>query len=89
MAEQQLERIYVVPLRVVKVSPRTKRANRAATEVRNFIARHMKTDEEKVWIDTPVNEALWARGIQKPPRRIRVKAVKFEDGVVEVSLPEA
>lgn len=89
MAEQQLERIYVIPLRVVKVSPRTKRANRAATEVRNFIARHMKTDLEKVWIDTPVNEALWSRGIQKPPRRIRVKAVKFEDGVVEVSLPEA
>ena len=46
MAEQQIERIYVVPLRVVKVSPRTKRANRAATEVRSFIARHMKTDEE-------------------------------------------
>lgn len=89
MAEQQLERIYVIPLRVVKVSPRTKRANRAAIEVRNFIARHMKTDLEKVWIDTPVNEALWSRGIQKPPRRIRVKAVKFEDGVVEVSLPEA
>ena len=89
MAEQQIERIYVVPLRVVKVSPRTKRANRAATEVRSFIARHMKTDLEKVWIDTPVNEALWSRGIQKPPRRIRVKAVKFEDGVVEVSLPEA
>ena len=87
MAED-IERVLVVPLRIVKVAPRTKRANRAVSEVRQFVARHMKTDLEKVWIDTAVNEALWSRGIQKPPRRIRVKAVKFEDGVVEVSLPE-
>lgn len=88
MAEE-IERVYTVPLRDAYLkSPRTKRANRAVKEVKMYLARHLKAEEEKIWLDQPVNEAIWARGIQKPPRRIRVKAVKFEDGMVEVSLPE-
>ena len=86
----ELERIYTVPLRnAYLTAPRTVRAKRAMREVKIFMARHMKTEEEKVWIDNPVNEAIWSRGIQKPPRRVRVKAIRFDDGVVEVSLPEA
>ena len=86
----ELERIYTIPLREAHLkAPRPKRANRAVKEIKKFLARHMKSEEEKVWIDNPVNEAIWARGIQKPPRRIRVKAIRFDDGVVEVSLPEA
>ncbi|HWG89579.1 MAG TPA: 50S ribosomal protein L31e [Candidatus Thermoplasmatota archaeon] len=88
MAEQEKTQIYVIPLRNAKLAPRTKRAKRAVNEVRHFISRHMKADEEKIWLDNPVNETIWARGIQKPPNKIRVKAVKFEDGVVEVSIPE-
>lgn len=85
-----LERIYVVPLRRAKHTPATRRTKRAVKELIHFISRHMKAEEEKIWIDEPVNELLWSRGIQKPPTRIRVKAVKFEDdGVVEISLPEA
>ncbi|MHB8603675.1 MAG: 50S ribosomal protein L31e [Thermoplasmatota archaeon] len=87
MAEE-IERIYTIPLRAAHQAPLPKRSPRAVTEVRKFLARHMKTEAEKVWLDNPVNEILWARGIQKPPRRLRVKAIKFEDGVVEVSLPE-
>jgi large subunit ribosomal protein L31e len=84
-----MERIYTIPLRDVKQLPRTKRAPRAIAVVKKFVARHMKTTEEDVWIDTHVNELLWARGIEKPPSKIRVKAVKFEDQeIVEVSLPE-
>ncbi len=88
MAEE-IERIYTVPLRNAHLAPLTKRARRAVNEVRHFLARHMKAEEAKIWIDNPVNEMIWARGIQKPPRRIRVRAIKFEDGVVEVSLPES
>ena len=84
MAEE--ERIYTIPLRKVVNVPRTKRAPVAIKEVRRFIVRHMKSDT--VWIDGRVNELLWARGIQNPPSRIRVRAIKFEDGFVEVSLPE-
>jgi large subunit ribosomal protein L31e len=88
MAEE-IERIYTIPLRdAYYKAPRPKRAKRAVSEIRHYLARHLKAEEEKIWLDNPVNEAIWARGIQKPPRRIRVKAIKFEDGVVEVSLPE-
>ena len=84
-----MERIYTIPLRDVKQLPRTKRAPRAIAVVKKFVARHMKTTEADVWIDTNVNELIWARGIEKPPSKIRVKAVKFEDQeIVEVSLPE-
>jgi large subunit ribosomal protein L31e len=84
----EIERVYVVPLRVVKRTPRTHRAERAVAEVKNFVARHMKAERDDVWLDNPLNEALWARGMQKPPSKIRIKAIKFDDGVVEVSLPE-
>jgi large subunit ribosomal protein L31e len=86
MAES--EKLFTVPLRVVKGLPRTHRAERAINEVKAFIARHMKADAEKIWLDNPLNEVIWARGIRKPPTRVRVKAIKFDDGVVEVSLPE-
>jgi large subunit ribosomal protein L31e len=85
----ELERIYTIPLRNASLAPRGKRANRAVKEIKIFLARHMKSEEDKIWIDNPVNEVVWARGIQKPPRRIRVKAIRFDDGVVEVSMPEA
>lgn len=84
----EMEKLFTVPLRVVKGLPRTHRAERAVAEVKNFVARHMKADREKVWLDNPLNEVIWSRGIKKPPSRVRVKAIKFDDGVVEVSLPE-
>lgn len=85
-AVQELERIYTIPLRKVASSPNNHQVDRAVRFVRDFLKRHMKTDE--VWIDASVNEALWARGMYQAPRRIRVRARRFDDGVVEVSLPE-
>lgn len=77
------ERVYTIPLRVVKQVPRWRRSNRAMKEVRSYLARHMKTPEENVKIDNSLNEFVWARGDEKPPLRVRVRAVKFEDGGVE------
>jgi len=82
------EQIINIPLKVTKASPRSKKAPKAVKEVRDYIASHMKAKPEDVWIDQKLNERLWGQGIMKPPARIRVKAVKFEDGLVEVSLPE-
>lgn len=87
MADEN-ERIITIPLRATKMAPRTKRAKRAVKEIRDNIVRHMKVDPEKVWIDTALNEKIWERGMQNPPGRITVKAVRFEDGLVEVSLAE-
>ena len=83
----ETERIITIPLRATKMAPRTRRAKRAIKEIRENIMRHMKVPEDKVWIDTSLNEKIWERGIQNPPSKISVKAVKFDDGLVEVSLP--
>jgi large subunit ribosomal protein L31e len=88
MAEKEIERLYVVPLRGVKYSVSSRAAQRAVKEVRRFVAKHMKVETEKIWIDGSVNNALWARGKYKIPSRIRIRAVRFDDGVVEISLPE-
>ena len=78
----------VIPLRAAKQAPRTRRAKRAIKEVREIVMRHMKVDAEHVWIDASVNEKVWENGIRNPPSKITVKAVKFDDGLVEVSLAE-
>ncbi len=79
----ETERVYTIPLGVVKCVPIYRRSNRAMTEVRNYLARHMKTTIDMVKIDPGLNEVIWARGDMKPPSRVRVRAVKFEDGGVE------
>ena len=82
----EIERTITIPLRATKMVPRSRRALRAVKEIRENVARHMKADAEKIWIDQALNEKIWERGIQKPPKRITVKAVKYDDGLVEVSL---
>ncbi len=82
------ERIINITLRKTRAVPRTQRARRAISELRSNVARHMKVSEDDVWIDKGLNEAIWARGITNPPIHVTVKAVKFEDDLVEVSLPE-
>jgi len=93
------ERIYTIPLRRAWISPRKKRAPRAVRIVKSFIQRHMKieaeakADEEeeekgRLVISNEVNEKLWSRGIEKPPRNIRVRAVKDKEGTVTLYLAE-
>jgi large subunit ribosomal protein L31e len=81
-----MERVYIIPLRDVKRVPRTIRSPKAVRLVREFLQRHMKSDEIK--IDSSVNEKIWERGIQKVPPKIKVKATKEEDGSVSVTLVE-
>ncbi|MCQ2056264.1 MAG: 50S ribosomal protein L31e [archaeon] len=82
------EKTVIIPLRATKMAPRTRRAIRAIKEVRDSVARHMGADSDKIWIDKTLNEKIWERGIQNPPKKISLKAVKFDDGLVEVSLAE-
>jgi len=88
MMADEMERIMTIPLRKTKLAPRTKRSARAIKEIRAYIMRHMKVDEKNVWIDASLNEKIWENGIRNPPSKITVKAVKFDDGLVEVSLSE-
>jgi len=81
------ERVYTVPLGKAWIAQRYRRAEKAMTLLRKFTERHMKPTE--VVIDPAVNEYIWARGIRKPPRKIRVKMTKDDEGVVVVELAEA
>lgn len=86
---EELEREYVIPLRPSQHQPsRRRRAGHALETVRRFVSRHMKGRSEDVWIDPHLNEFIWDRGIQHLPRQVRVKAIRFEDGLIEVDLME-
>lgn len=91
------ERFYTIPLRRAWIYAPRKRAPKAMRIIRSFIQKHMKigttkkeeedTDEEKeerLVISTELNEKIWTRGIQKPPRRIKVRVVKDSEGTVTV-----
>lgn len=81
-----LERTYVVPLRRewLKV-PKYRRAKKAVTALRQFVAKHMKSDIVK--ISSQLNVSVWSRGIRNPPHKIKIKASKDDKDVVTV-LPD-
>ncbi len=83
----EIERIYTVPLGRAWIAQKFRRAEKAMSVLRQFTERHMKPSE--IIIEPSVNEAIWARGIKNPPRKIRVKMTKDSDGIVTVSLAEA
>jgi large subunit ribosomal protein L31e len=83
MAEENkaTEQIYTIPLREVKEYPAWKRSNKAIKVIREYLSKHMKVDEDKIKISGELNENVWQHGIQKPPNKIRVKAVRSDEGV--------
>jgi large subunit ribosomal protein L31e len=86
---EEVEREYIIPLRPSQHQPsRRRRAGHAVETIRRFIMRHMKGAREDVWIDPRLNHFLWERGIQHIPRQVRVRAIRFEDGLIEVDLME-
>jgi large subunit ribosomal protein L31e len=82
----EVDREYVVPLTRAWITPRHQRTARAIRVLREYAIRHMKSSEVK--IDTDLSEKIWSRGITKPPRRIKVRMTKDEEGLVTISLPK-
>ncbi|MGB9636982.1 MAG: 50S ribosomal protein L31e [Thermoplasmata archaeon] len=84
---EYLERVYTIPLSGSKhMPPDYERAKHAIGMIKKVVSRHMKVDMDKVWVDPKLNEAIWARGAKHIPNRIKVKAIRFEDCLVEVDL---
>jgi large subunit ribosomal protein L31e len=80
-----LERSYNVPLRKEYMkAPNWKRTPKAVKALKQFIQRHMKSDD--VLIGKYANLLLWKNGIKKPPHHIKVNAVKDDKGTVKVEL---
>ncbi len=78
------ERIYIIPLAKARKGPRNKRAKKAIRYLKEYMTRHFKP--ESLIITQEVNQAIWQRGIQKPPRKLKVRATKNIDGLVVVYL---
>ncbi|HSV49121.1 MAG TPA: 50S ribosomal protein L31e [Candidatus Acidoferrales bacterium] len=93
------ERFYTIPLSKALIRPPKKRAPRAMQLIKIFITKHMKlslkvSEEEEeeelpqLVISPEVNEKVWGRGIEKPPRKIKTRVTKDRDGNVTVFLAE-
>jgi len=93
------ERFYTIPLSRALVRPPKKRAPRAMQLIKIFVTKHMKidmkvTEEEEeeelpqLVVSKEVNEKVWGRGIEKPPRKIKTRVTKDKDGNVTVYLAE-
>ena len=80
------ERVYTIPLRAVKHAPRWRRSKKAISEIRQYLAHHLSAEEDKVKLDPSINQKVWERGSSNPPNKITVRAMKFDDGVVEAEL---
>lgn len=78
------ERFYTIPLGRITLAPRYKRSKRAIKLIREYLIRHFKPEFLK--LEPELNEYIWKRGIQKPPRRVKVRATKDRYGVVTAYL---
>jgi large subunit ribosomal protein L31e len=84
--EDSITRVYTINLGKAWISPQHKRTDRVVNMIREFAQKHMKSDDIK--LEQELNRQIWSRGKTNPPRKVRVKMVKDEEGVVTVSLYE-
>ncbi|WP_428325563.1 50S ribosomal protein L31e [Nitrosopumilus sp.] len=80
---QELERVYTIPLGKVLLSQSQHRAVRAINMIKEFARHHMKVEDIK--IEEELAHQIWAKGIRSPPRKIRVRMSKTDEGYVLVS----
>ena len=80
---QDLERVYTINLGKVLLSQSQHRAVRAINMIKEFARHHMKVEEIK--IEEELAHQVWARGVRSPPRKIRVRMSKTDEGYVLVS----
>lgn len=79
-AEEKFEeKLYTINLRRAFDKPLKKRARTAVGLVRKKLLRELK---RPVALDIALNQQIWERGAEKPPRRVRVKARIYEKRVV-------
>ena len=80
---QELERVYTINLGKVKLSQSQHRAVRAINMIREFARHHMKVEEIK--IEEELAQSIWSRGVRNPPRKVRVRMSKTDEGYILVS----
>ncbi len=84
MAEKiEGEHVYTIPLRDAYQKSMRMRSRYAVGIVRNFLKTHLKAED--VRLGKRLNEAIWERGMKKPPRKVKVSATK-DGSVVKAEL---
>ncbi len=78
MTTVKTQRLYTIPLTDAWKVPYKRRAKKAVALIQKFAERHMKADAKNVRVGTQLNEAIWARGIKFPPRKVKVQVVPQE-----------
>lgn len=81
--DENLTRVYTINLGRAWITPQHKRSDRVINMIKEFAKKHMKSEEIK--IDQALNRQIWKRGKTNPPRKVRVKMVKDDNGIVIVS----
>jgi large subunit ribosomal protein L31e len=81
--DENLTRVYTITLGRAWITPQHKRTDRVINMIKEFAKKHMKSEEIK--IDQDLNRQIWKRGKTNPPRKVRVKMVKDDNGIVIVS----
>ena len=79
---QDVERVYTVNLGKVLLSPDNQRAKRAINMIKEFARHHMKVEQVK--LEEDVSHLIWSRGIKHPPRKIRVRMTRTDEGYILV-----
>lgn len=74
MSQEAIESIFTIPFypKLNKTAP-YKRTPKAVRMLKAYIIKHTKADF--VVITNELNEFLWERGIKKPPRKVKVRAI--------------
>ncbi|MGY5148741.1 MAG: 50S ribosomal protein L31e, partial [Candidatus Nitrosopumilus sp. bin_68KS] len=80
---QELERVYTINLGKALLSQSQHRAVRAINMIKEFARHHMKVEQIK--IEEELAHLIWAKGVRSPPRKIRVRMSKTDEGYVLVS----
>jgi large subunit ribosomal protein L31e len=80
------ELIYIINLSRIYWTRRYRRACRAISYIRNLVRRHTKA--EVVILDNSINEYVFSRRYDKPPRRVAIAVMKLdpEGKVIKASL---
>ena len=86
-ADKKNDMIYTLSLGRLYWGRRSNRSNRAIKYIRKFVIRHFHVSD--VLIDPLVNQYIWSRSREKPPRRITIRVVRIKENVARVMLANA
>jgi len=83
--QSKVDRIYTIPLRreFLKV-PKYKRAKKAVTAVKQYLKKHIKSDDIK--IGKSLNLNIWKHGIKNPPHHVKVEVTSDDEGIITAEL---